>query len=622
MPINQERIESLGPAEKIIQALTTWTDHIVHNRPGVVVKDETTKLGVRWSQATWQEKDGIKTAYMLSKTGRKVTKIELGKLSNDNKIRNGRRVVGEYRKPGLFPEAVEYLYKQAAEVWKMDNEFAARWASWAFTQDHKDMKVILAALMLVQDRHGGAVVEDGEILFHDDDFRAVGEAMCLVKAKNDINPKLLLRIGDILALPGVAKINRALGFGKSARRPAIGRYYKTVEKWLRYREENPRVLEGLVKAGFKTTTMALARKVGYKPSTQKFFETLRWKQKQSKDGHRSIGLDMKLAEVKSWDSLSEKEICEEIIKDKPGYKKIVGMLPKNIGLTRAIMAAAIEAGSVSNQDLIILTPTLEDLGLLTVKNIKVRWEDAIKSAENQRAANIAKRVKSRSIRENLEDAAEKVIQKSIKEVVKDLRFYVIVDKSGSMEGALEEAKVLLEKMLIAFPLEKLHVSVFNSFGTEIKIKSSSAKAIEHAFKGHRAGGGTVHATGVGALEKYKPQKNEDSIVIFVGDQGEWNGSRTADAIIDAKWNPVAIGMLNIRNSGWTFRGHGNHIYDTASRLGIPCFDIDKEIFSDPYSTVRNLRNLIASTPVDKSSNRVSLVEDILKTDLLEKPVWA
>ena len=287
------------------------------------------------------------------------------------------------------------------------------------------------------------------------------------------------------------------------------------------------------------------------------------------------------------------------------------------------MAAAIEAGSVSNQDLIILTPTLEELGLLSIKDIKVRWEDAVKAAENQRTANVAKRVKSKAVKDSLEEAADNAMKKSVEEVVKDLRFYVIIDKSGSMQGALDEAKELLKKMLVAFPLESLHVSVFNSFGTEIKIKSSSAKAIEHAFRGHTAGGGTLHSAGIQALSQYKPQENEDAIIIFVGDQGEYNGPKTANAIIAAGWNPVAIGMLNVHSSGW---GSGNNIYDTASRISVPCFDIDKEIFSDPYSAVRNLRNLIASTPVIKRgggmAKRVSLVEEILKTDLLEKPVWA
>ena len=52
----------------------------------------------------------------------------------------------------------------------------------------------------------------------------------------------------------------------------MGRWPRLVDKWLRFREENPKVLAGLIRSGFKTTVVELARRSGYKPSTPKFFE--------------------------------------------------------------------------------------------------------------------------------------------------------------------------------------------------------------------------------------------------------------------------------------------------------------------------------------------------------------
>ena len=46
------------------------------------------------------------------------------------------------------PEAVAWVYAQCAEVWNLDNEFAAKWASRAFGEEHRDLKVVLCALML------------------------------------------------------------------------------------------------------------------------------------------------------------------------------------------------------------------------------------------------------------------------------------------------------------------------------------------------------------------------------------------------------------------------------------------------------------------------------------------
>ncbi|HUV14917.1 MAG TPA: hypothetical protein VMY18_14835, partial [Acidobacteriota bacterium] len=303
---------TLGPAEHIIQAILTHSDHMVHNRPGVVVEDGRNKTGVRWDPVTHKVEDGTKVVYKLVKQGKKSTRVKLGNLLDDGRVQNG-AFVGHYRSPGLFPEVASWLYGQVAEVWKLDNEFAARWASFAFDEEHRDLKVVLSAFMLVQSRKGDPVVEGGEILFSDDDFRNVGEAMMLIyqKGKKSLDPKLLLRIHDLLSLESIAKINRDLGFGKSARRPFYGRWPKAVEKWLRYREENPKMLEGLVKAGFRTTVMELARRVGYKPLTPKFFEVLRWKQKQSDDGRRVLAIGAEVKAADSWEGLTETQICEK-----------------------------------------------------------------------------------------------------------------------------------------------------------------------------------------------------------------------------------------------------------------------------------------------------------------------
>jgi hypothetical protein len=280
MVAERQRVEALGPAERIINAITQFTDHAVHNRPGLIVPDARHRIGVRWEQATWVEENGVKVVYRTQKVGRRQTKTRVGVLNGTNEVKNGNTVVGRFQKPGLFAEVVTYLYGQIADVWKLDNEFAAKWASWAFEkEENRDLKVLLAAFLLVQSRFGEPV-KDGAAVLLDEDYRAVGEAMCLLKAAkkgHTFNPKLLLRIGQVLETSGVADINRKLGFGRSARNAIMGRYNKVIEKWLNHCEMNPKELEKLVKAGFRTGVMALARKVGYKPESEKFFEILRWK---------------------------------------------------------------------------------------------------------------------------------------------------------------------------------------------------------------------------------------------------------------------------------------------------------------------------------------------------------
>ncbi len=666
--------ENMGAAETIVQTLLSHADHMYHNRPGVVFPDARFKVGVRWEYVTHREKcprhpdadarpekgggegkkpilcaeckqdvrgSGVKVVYRKVKAGKKETEQRVGVLSDDGKtVVEGGRPVGEYRQAGIFPEVAKWMYEQVARVWELDNEFAARWASHAFGEDHKDRAVVMAAFMLVQSRKGDPVREDGKILFHDDDFRDVGEAMVLhlknkrAKDEREISPRMLLRIHELLSLPEVADINRRLGFGVSARRPPLGRWAKAVEKWLLYREENPKMLKGLVESGQKSTVVELCKRVGYKPVTSKFFEILGVRQKQAPDGRRTVAIGQEIKAAASWAGLTEQQICEAIVRDKVGYKRVAGMVPREVGVTRAIMAATIESGGVSDKEMIILMPTLEDLGLLEVPSVKERIARAVAAADDTRAANVAARMRSQSAKDQLQEAADNAIKKAVEEVMKDMRAYILVDKSGSMEGAIEAAKVYVAKFLQGFPQDKIHVAYFDMVGREVRIPHPSAAGVAKAFSGIAAGGGTHYGQGVMALSHHVPKPEEDTIFIFIGDEGHLQGhfvgagvatfpSFTAD-VRNSGLRPMAFGLIPVVGAQFP---RGDSVRKTAAELGIPCFEIDEGTFSDPYAIPRTIRNLVAATPVTRTAvapaaRRQTLVEVIMKTELLRKPAWA
>lgn len=620
--------ETLGPAEVILQSLLTYSDHLYHNRPGIVFDDGRHNVGVRWEPVTHRVEDGQKVVYRLVKTGKKTTRTKVGHITTGDekgmRVVENRQLRGHYRAAGIYPEVAAWMYGQVAAVWKMDNEFAARWASYAFGQDHRDLKVILAAFMLVQSRKGDPEREGNEVLFHDEDYRDVGEAMMLLRAdKKDFSPKMLLRIHDVLTQPAIAEMNRQLGFGQSLRHPFLGRWPKAVEKWLRHRERNPKILEGLVKSGFRTTVMRLAQLIGYKPDSDHFFEILRWKQTQAQDGRREIAIGKAVRKVDDWSKLSEADICERITEESPSYKVITSRVPSSIGITRAIMAAAIESGGLSDKDLIIATPTLEELGLLEVQAIKERWQEAVKRAEDQRAANVARNVRSQETKDELETAADEVLKKEVEKVMNDLRIYLFIDISGSMTNAIEHAKSLLEKFVQGFPLDRLHVWTFNTVAREVRIRNASAAGVRTAFKGIGAGGGTSHGQAARAAMAHPPQPSEDALFLWVGDEEEHGDF--ADSVDILGFKPTAFGFLRVA-SPWNSSCRA--IQDTASRLGIPCFMMDQNTFEDPYAIPRTIQALVASTPVGVTTDarrvqrRVTLVEQIIKTDLLKKPVWA
>lgn len=619
MTINQE---NLGPAERILQTLLTYADHCYHGRVGLVTRDNTNAVGVKWSPVTYREENGVKNVYSLTKVGKKIVRTKIGVLGTDNKVTNGSAQVGEYRPSGVFAEVCQWMYSQIAEVWKLDNEFAARWASYAFEQDHRDLKVVLAAFMLVQSRKGDPVKEDGKVLFHDEDFRDVGEAMMLLQRKDqkDLNPKLLMRIHDVLTLPGVAKINRELGFGNSARNPFLGRWTKAAEKWLTYREENPKLLEGLVKAGFRTTVMDLARAVGYKPTSPKFFETLRWKQKQAKDGRRGLAIGVETKTAESWANLNETQICERIAKDRPNYKRLVGMLPPS-SLTKAVFAAMMDtSGCFSEKDLVILSPTLESVGILEVPKYKAKWEAATKKMTDSRAANILKNVKSKDIAAVLQTSVDNSAKAAVEEAMRGLKVWVCLDVSGSMQNSLKIAKDILPKLLTAFPDKgQVTTCVFNTVARIVNIQHPSSAGVNAALSQFNAGGGTHHSSILDVMSQFCQKEGEDLVILWIGDSGQHGqGSENFRA---KKITPAAFGFLKV--------GHeGRYIEDTAAQLKIPCFDIKPDTFSDPYAVSRILVNLMKSTPVSAVNTtrpvaqRVTLASQIISHPLLVKPTWA
>jgi len=120
--------ESLGPAEKLVQLIINFPDHLWHNRPGVV------------RDAKW----------------RAATRKEIEEHKKNGRVRNG-----EFREPGPSVEAIEQVYGALADIWTANNELAARLASYVMKEtDWRDMKVVCAAFMLVQSRAGEPITEE------------------------------------------------------------------------------------------------------------------------------------------------------------------------------------------------------------------------------------------------------------------------------------------------------------------------------------------------------------------------------------------------------------------------------------------------------------------------------
>src|SRR5262245_1639645 len=89
--------ESLGPAEKLVQLIINFPDHLWHNRPGVVREG-------KWKAAT---------------------RTEIAEHKQSGRVRNG-----EFQPSGPNCEAIEQVYGALADIWTANNELGARLASY------------------------------------------------------------------------------------------------------------------------------------------------------------------------------------------------------------------------------------------------------------------------------------------------------------------------------------------------------------------------------------------------------------------------------------------------------------------------------------------------------------
>jgi hypothetical protein len=528
--------------------------------------------------------------------------------------------------PGLFVPAAVALYGRLLDIYRLDPELAARFASYAITTtDWRDLHTTCAALMLVQPRAGQPVrEEDGTVAFHDDDYRTVGEAMVLRYVSGStrmMTPKGILRIAQLLETPQIALPNRAAGFADPAGTKApLGRWPAAARQWLASRESNLPLLEGLVTAGYKETLKKLARKCGYKPQSARFFEILGWPQKQAAGGHRQIGLEgLQVRRRERFDGLTEAEICARIATERLSYKDVVGRLPGDLGLTPAIMVALLP--SLSDRDMRILTPTLESLGLLEDEGVHTRWEKALAAATDLRSLNVARNVRDEAVREKLDGAAAAAIEAAVTEAIADEQVHVmfLIDKSGSMEGAIAQSKETLIRILAGFPVDRLHMATFDTMGRVLRPKAVSRTGVAHMLDPVQAGGGTVHASGVQALRAAGVRVPGEAtlVVIVVGDEAGETGARFAESFVDFGHLPAAFALIvNVENPAW----RGSTVRDAAAHLEVPYSEVEVAQFDDPYQVTRVLKALLTAPIATGSAMPVSRwLDAVLATPLLAKP---
>ena len=362
------------------------------------------------------------------------------------------------------------ILKQFSELAEKDPLFLAHFTSYAFKKlDAKDLKVVACFMNSLSDADGSPFVAGGE-------YKKPNLRMISAAAFQELDPKLALRV---LKLANSKRV-----VGKLSGGTHFSKHLKTAaRKYLKYRETNPKMLEGIKKAGLGNVLTSMYRIARVTPSPEAC-AILRWKQKA---GFPGANVKFKKSSF-DFKGLSDLEIAEKIRKDKLKPQAAIGALPDKI--SPVIAVAILE--QCNGDQAVVLTSMFEDQGLLKHKEVLTVYNAKLRTAKQ--ALDRVERIK-----QELDEDTKKILRDAKadvrKEQVGDIgKVFVHLDLSPSMEHAVEVAKksgsIISE--CVKNPDQNFHWAGFDSNGKALpKVKKFTQEGFMQALYGVRpTGGGT------------------------------------------------------------------------------------------------------------------------------------
>lgn len=351
-----------------------------------------------------------------------------------------------------------------------DPLFLAHFTAYAMKKiDSKDLKVVSTFVSSLSDA-------DGTPFSHGSEYKKPNWRIVAQSAFCELDPKLALRVLKL------ANTKRKIGLKGEATH--FSRHLKTAaKKYLRYREANPKLLEGIKRAGLGNTLKSIYRIARVAPSPEAV-QILRWKQKP---GFPGSSVEIKKSTTFDFSNLTEVQIAEKIRKEKLKPQAVLGALPDKI--SPVIAAAILE--QCSGDQAVVLTSMFEEQGLLKNKEVKALYDKKIRSAKN--ALDRVERIK-----QNLDEETKTILKNAKSDVRKQQvgdigKIFLHIDVSGSMQDAIEIAKDKAATIAecVKDPKENFFWGMFNTGYEILKNPETFTKdAFKAALYGRRVGGGT------------------------------------------------------------------------------------------------------------------------------------
>lgn len=526
-----------------------------------------------------------------------------------------------YSKGKLQREKLDAVMPVFMKLAEHDPYFLAHFLSYVITStDNKDLKLVAAFVNSLSDADGTPFFAGSK--YNKPNLRVVSQAALMDRA---FDAKMIERFIEI------AKIKQPLGTKHGHGKHLTSGMQTAIRKYIRYREANPRALEGIRKAAMTRRFRHLYQLMTMGPSFEAA-SILNWKQK---------GKEIRLADgstetVRYWsqaerryvpgpESINKKdffnfkglkdiEIAEKIRREKLSAIGALGALPEKIS---PVIAVAVLEQATGDQA-VILREVFDSQGLLkhpevmelfkqkiaTAKTALDRVE-RINTAVDVEVTNVMKAAKAESRKREMGTAFGRV--------------FVHIDVSSSMTSALALAKDYGSTIAecIPNPQENFYWGLFNAAPRILEAPKSFEKdAFHSALYGHHASGSTDLFACWDASRKLKCDLD-----IFITDSGHSGAyAQITDKILKAGTNvPKVIGIVQISGKG----GYGTNAvadernYENFKRAieagGLVVARINEDALRQSALVVQTLKQALFG--------KEALVEQILATTLLKLPAW-
>jgi hypothetical protein len=473
-------------------------------------------------------------------------------------------------------EVVEHLVKLGQE----DPYFLAHFTSYIFkTSDSKDLKVLTTFANSLNDADGTPFSLGSEV--KKPNLRIVSQA-----AVQLLDPKLVLRVIELA--------NRKVSYGSKYPEAAhLTRSLKTaIKKYIRFRENNPKAIEGIKKVGLGKTFQNLYRQLHLAPSLETA-SILGWNQKKGGKVEKKKFFD--------FTGLSDKEIAEKIRAEKLPPTGVLGALPDKI--SPVIAVAVLE--QASGDQAVILRSLFDSQGLLKNKEVKNLFTEKIKEAKT--ALDRVNKINT-SIDENVSKILKEAKAEKRKEQTEGIgSVFIHIDISSSMSSALqvakEKASIIAE--CISNPKENFHWGVFNQHG---KLLKNPEKFEQDYFEAILYGITDSGSTDCFAL--YKKARELGATIDFYITDGGHNQANPVQFIQEMDREgvsrPESVVIVKVGN-------YHDILAKAFITLGIPFVEVNPEVLSESA--------LVAQAIKSAAKGQLAIIDQIMGTSLLKLPEW-